>query len=261
MPTNPLAVIDRYYAELNDTERQVADYVRTNTVDASRWTIDVVAGEIGVSKSNLVRFAQKIGYTGYAQFKHELASFLLSHQSATDELPQSAAARVTNTYIDYLRQMGNGLDDREVDELAALICSSDRILIAGYERGSHGPMQLNKRLMNVGIRSQATSELYMLHNSFDLYTPDDLLIIFSVADGTKQFSNDIPAIAESGIKIACITCTQVLPFKKLCRSYITLPRVSRDPNVMFLDDQATFYVFIEILIDAVAKRMAAVAED
>lgn len=260
MPVDPLGVIDRYYAELNDTERQVADYIRANTVDASRLAIDVIAGVVGVSKSTLVRFAQKIGYTGYAQFKHELANFLLSHQPTADETPSSAAARITNTYIDYLRQMGNSLDDREVNELAALICSADRILIAGYDRGSHGPMQLYKRLMNVGIRSQATNEMYMLHNSFDLYTPDDLIIIFTVADGTKHFTSDIPAIAESGASIACITCAQALPFKRLCSSYITLPRISRDPTVLFLDDQATFYVFIEILIDAVAKRMAAKAE-
>lgn len=256
MAVSPLGVIDRYYDDLNDTERLAADFIRANTMDVSRWPIDRIAGDIGVSKSTLVRFAQKIGYSGYAQFKHELASFLLSHQTSESDVPTSAAARITDTYIEYLRAMGNGLDDRDVDELAKLVCDSDRILIAGYDRGYHAPLQLFKRLLNVGIRSHATYDLKSLFSAYDLYTSDDLLIVFTVADGTKHFVNDIPAIAESGIKVACITCTKTLPFKKLCDSYITVPRISRDPNVMFLDDQAMFYVFIEILIDAIAKREA-----
>lgn len=256
MVSNPLGVIDRYYPELNDTDRQVADYIRANAVDASRYSIDATAGEIGVSKSSLVRFAQKIGFSGYAQFKHDLASFLLSHQPADDAPPTSAVARIADTYIDYLRQMESGLKDEDVDALAKFVNSSDRILIAGYDRGYYAPLQLYKRLMNVGIRSQPTNELYALHNSFDLYTPDDLLIVFTVADGTKYFAADIPTIAEQGIKVACVTCTQALPFKRLCDAYIVLPRISRDPDVAFLDDQALFFVFIEILIDAVDKRMA-----
>lgn len=254
MGTNPLGVIERFYPELNHTERQIADFICTNPMDTSRFSIDYTAGEVGVSKSSLVRFTQKIGYAGYAQFKHELASFLLSHQTAEDETPTSAAARITDTYIAYLRQMGNGLDDQDINDLAALICRSDRILIAGYDRGYHAPLQLSKRLLNVGIRSQPTNELDALYNSYDLYTPDDLLVVFTVADGTKHFAADVPAISEVGIKVACITCAPALPFKKLCDAYVVLPRVSRDPDVMFLDDQATFFVFIEILIDAIAKR-------
>lgn len=261
MGANPLGVIDRYYPELNDTEHQIADYIRANAMDTSRYTIDYVAREVGVSKSSLVRFAQKIGYKGYAQLKHELANFLLSHQPDNDSVPINAATRITDTYIEYLRQLGNGLDSKDVEALAELICSSDRILIAGYDRGYHAPLQLYKRLVNVGVRSQATNELVALHNTFDLYTPDDLLIIFTVADGTKHFASEVPVITEQGTKVACITCTQALPFKKDCDSYIALPRISRDPDVMFLDDQAVFYVFIEILIDAIAKHMAAESEE
>lgn len=257
MSTNPLGVIDRYYDDLNPTDRQVADYIRENPVDTSRFSIDVVANEVGVSKSTLVRFTQKIGFSGYAQFKHDLANFLLSHQTSEDDQPTSAIARITDTYAEYIRQMGNSLDDKDVDALAKLVCESDRILIAGYDRAYHSAAQLSSRLMNVAVRSQATSDLGMLHNSYDLYTEDDLLVLFTVADGTKRFATHVPAIKESSIKTACVTCSPMLPFKKLCDQYLVLPRISRDPDVMFLDDQAVFFVFIEALVDAIAKRQAA----
>ena len=63
-------------------------------------------------------------------------------------------------------------------------------------------------------------------------------------------------LAENQCSVFCFTMSQALPFKKKCEKYIVLPRISRDSNISFLDDQAVFMVFIEILMNRIATLLS-----
>ena len=69
MSTNPLDRIQSYYDELTNKDKEIAFYIINNPRDAARSSIDATAKMAGTSKSALVRFANRIGYSGYAELK------------------------------------------------------------------------------------------------------------------------------------------------------------------------------------------------
>ncbi len=259
MAANPLAFIEARIDSLNATDQRIATWIQDNQEDASRLPIDQVAEELDVSKSTLVRFSQKLGFSGWAAFKREMTSIVSSHEAATgpDGLPVRAANRICEAYTDHLRSMPDMLDDEELDALARHILAADHILFAGYDRSFLAAEQLRRRLLNLGIVSQATHELGIFESTLETWAGKNLVLFFTVRDNTRSFGKLIDNLVTAGVEPACVTCTPALPFKGRCSHYITLPQASRNPLVPFLDDEAIFFVFIEVLIDAVAKRRAA----
>ena len=58
----------------------------------------------------------------------------------------------------------------------------------------------------------------------------------------------------SGNRIRGPECLSELPLKNHCKECVVLPRISRDSYASFLDDQAIFLLFSEVLIEAIAYK-------
>jgi len=258
MSANPLSFIEARLDSLNPTDQRIAAWIQDNQEDASRLPIDQVSEELEVSKSTLVRFSQKLGFSGWAAFKREMARVVSSHSAAKgdDGLPVRAANRICESYASHLRQMPDMIDDTALDALAKRILSAKRVLIAGYDRSFLAAEQLRRRLLIIGVDSQSTSELGIYEPVLEDYADTGLVLFFTVRDNTRMFGKHVDSLTIAGVPCACITCTPALPFKSKCAHYITIPQASRNPLVPFLDDNALFFVFIEVLIDAVAKHKA-----
>ena len=80
----------------------------------------------------------------------------------------------------------------------------------------------------------------------------DLVILFTIHDSVR-YDKYVKQCKERGCTVVCVTMTQDLPYRKLCDTYVVLPRISRDSKVSFLDDQPLFMIYIEILLAEIAK--------
>ena len=71
---NPLDQIQSYYEDLTKTDKDIAVYIINNPDDVVTQSMDFLVEKTGSSKSALSRFAQRIGYSGYIEFKYEVFS-------------------------------------------------------------------------------------------------------------------------------------------------------------------------------------------
>ena len=76
-----------------------------------------------------------------------------------------------------------------------------------------------------------------------------------MSDNTKFYENCIRDIHQQGAQFAFITTNPALSFKDEADYYFALPHVTHDNSFSFLDNQALFFVFIEVLLNALAKVM------
>ena len=60
---------------------------------------------------------------------------------------------------------------------------------------------------------------------------------------------------KNGATVVLFTMNGSSPYKKLCDHYVCLPQISYNKKMGFLDDQAIFFVFIEVLISEAAKLL------
>ena len=68
-----LFTIKERYDDLSAKEKQIADFILEHPRESVNPSIEELAERIGISESTMVRFARKLGYSGYQRFRIALA--------------------------------------------------------------------------------------------------------------------------------------------------------------------------------------------
>ena len=255
MPSNPLERIPAYEAEMSPTDKEIAAYVQASPLDTARSSIDVLAGRIGVSKSALVRFSNRIGYAGFSEFKFDLSRYLVSRNAASSENEENnPIAAITGLYASYITRIQESLTESQAEHIAALVSRCQRLKIFGYNRTYNAALQMRQRLAKIGVDAEAVYDTTLMNDVAENLNPEAVLIVFTIADNGGIYNSIVQNAAERGCPVIIFTMSQTLPFKSLCTEYVCLPRISKDSGISFLDDQAIYFVFIEVLMDFISKR-------
>ena len=61
------------YSSLSAKEKKIADFILEYPKESVNPSIEELAERIGISESTMVRFAKKLGYSGYQRFRIALA--------------------------------------------------------------------------------------------------------------------------------------------------------------------------------------------
>ncbi|MBQ5443877.1 MAG: MurR/RpiR family transcriptional regulator [Erysipelotrichaceae bacterium] len=253
---NPLDQIQSYYEDLTKTDKDIAVYIINNPDDVVTQSMDFLVEKTGSSKSALSRFAQRIGYSGYIEFKYELARFMVSYNGGDEEDKDHDPIRmITRTYSDYILKMAETLDPEQIKRIADMIVKANSVKIFGFNRSYNSCCQFKQRLSRIGI-SKVSSECdtVIITDLFAACHPDDVFVVFSTRDNTKFFSTSMKEYMDKSRNIIFITANPNLPFRKKISEYVVVPRISKDSYASFLDDQAIFFVLIEILMEAVVEK-------
>ncbi len=249
---NPIDRIQSYYDDLTKTDKEIALYIINNPRDVFTQTMDRLASKAGASKSAMSRFAQRIGYNGFTEFRYDMARFMVSSSSGDEYEHLDPVDTITKTYSDYILKLSEIVDRKQIDRIADLLANTNRIKIFGINRSGNSANQFKQRLARIGFNNilseNDNSTIGDLIASAD---ETDVIVVFSTTDNTGYYSSNLK---ETKAKVIFITANPNLPIKKRCDEYVVVPRISRDSYASFLDDQAIFMVLIEILIEAMVRK-------
>ncbi len=250
---NPLDKIQAYYDDLTKTDKEIAIYIINNPNSVITEGLDAIAKKTKSSKSAVSRFAKRIGYTGFTEFAYDVGRFLISHEDEDSSEDKDPVRRITSTYANYINRIPEAVSREQIDHLARMFIKATVVKIFGVNRSYNTACQFKQRLARVGFPNvMAEGDGTVIRDYMNSSGEDNLIIIFSTTDNSKTFSTMFTGLKKKS-KIVFITCNPNLPFRKQCDEYIVLPRISRDSYASFLDDQALFMVFVEILIEAIVR--------
>lgn len=247
MTTSPIKRIETYQNEFTKTEIELMNYILSHLHSFATNNIDQVAEDSGISKSAFVRFAKKIGYSGYAEFRFEISRYLVSNNTEPSDLSDTPIKAISDLYCSYIHEIPAHINMDQVEKTANLIQKAKRIKIAGSNRSFQSARQLKQRLGRIGYDAEALQDNVDISDAADMYGPEDLFIIFTIS-GKGHYDIVVHTLHERGCPVILITMSQILPYQNLCTEAIILPRIDKDSNISFLDNQVIFFVFIEILL-------------
>ncbi len=123
-----------------ESEATLNTFIIEHFGELSYYGIIDLAQKAKVSKATIGRYLNKLGYTGYAAFKHALKQELLAHDVVTpiDAIKAKSQVESTNTKDEVRRYIGNvsqlidqfsaDLDIDELEKLAKLIADKSRTI-------------------------------------------------------------------------------------------------------------------------------------
>ena len=160
------------FTTLNPLERQI--HASLSRHCASRGAIRITqAAEIcGCSVSKISKFSRKLGFSNYKQYLAFLLGTDVSNAAAPDELAR-------------LQRFLDTFDSDMVEELAALIAASDKLVLIGY-----GPSFLCAQYFEYRLRTCAGMNALAVQDELSASTMIDantLLLMLTVTGSFRSF--------------------------------------------------------------------------
>jgi len=213
---------------LNQTERQLFDYVVKNMDKVKNMSIQKFAAERFLSTTTIFRFTQKLGFSGYSEFINSL--LITSHQTRHVEIPNVVQQKLYNEeYLKNIMEAVRVMPANKVAQVHQVLGRKPNVYIITDENANDIGRYCEKLFMGAGLRTYFPEVGYQIQAVLDLIKDSDLLIVLSY----------------SGQEAALVETVERIFFKK---KPFLLSITRADNNVIQNMSDVNFYMFADEII-------------
>ena len=210
--------------ELSANEKKIADYILENSALIRDYSSQNLAASVGVSQSSIIKFSQKLNYTGFTDLK------LAIHESVVkgNEVERSSAG-------------GNGLDkqagslqrqlykirdeallttielndEKRINSAVKLLQKSKRIQIIALGVDSLVARNFASMLIQIGKSVIAEVDPYIQLSSIASLGKGDVVLVISFSGQFEMIINLTRQAKKAGVSIISLTSYSANPIRSL----------------------------------------------
>lgn len=202
---------------LRPSERRVAELVLQDPARVVSLSITDLAELCDTSVASVVRFCRSMGYTGYAEFRRELASSVGREQVslgrfgvsdsdiAADDDASAVIAKIAFHEARAIEATAAAIDATVLDAIADAIVKAPRVDIYGVASSGIAAVDLQQKLHRIGMVAFAWSDVHLALTSAAVLTPGCVAIGFSHSGLTVEVADSLAAARDSGATTALVT--------------------------------------------------------
>lgn len=251
--------IQSKYANLSVKEKKIADFILKYPKESVNPSIEELAERIGISESTLVRFARKLGYSGYQRFRIALARETIPSHEQVFEIGVSDGEDPIDTVFknaqETLNETYKRINRAALQQVGKQFCDARNIYLMGLGGSNILALDAYHKLIRTGIKCNYATDFHMqLMLASQSNEKDIALIISHTGSG-----HDTLAIAEefrnNNCPIAVLTSNNRSPLAKMTKNVLhvatgTIPLVSESFSARIAS-----LVIIDILYVEVMQQM------
>lgn len=201
--------INEVYEKLNENDLLIWRYIQSHKKACSNIAIEELADQCCISRTTISRFTQKIGFSGFREFKLYLKMEWEEEQVRTEVLLDEVCA-------DYRRSMEIA-KDTNLDEVCEHIYSARRVFAFGTGETQHAVAQMMKRMfMNVKrffVTLYGRTEVTMAIEDLD---EEDMVILISLSGENDLAVQAAKQLKAKGVYTLSITRLSDNTLARLC---------------------------------------------
>jgi len=210
---------------LNQTERELFEYVVKNMDKVKSLSIQKFASERFLSTTTIFRFTQKLGFSGYSDFINSL--LVTSHQTRKMEIPEVLHKKIySEEYLKNIMEAVRIMPVELVAKVMEVLEPMPKLYILTDEHTSPIGRYTEKLFLGLGFPAYFPEATYQVQALPDVIKTDDVIIALS-------YRGDEPTIMD--------TIERVFVNKKPFLISIT----RAENNVLESISDVNFYVFAE----------------
>jgi len=245
------------FKELPQNQRKIADYIVDNFDKVSFLNVQDVSRATGASVASVVRFSQRIGFSGFSELREAIADSLQNHLSNLRTFPlfdqkkieKDILTSVANLDVKNINDTLNLIDRSTFNSVIARISKSERVFTAGLGISYLLAEILAYQLAQVGINSSVLQHSHTLFNEHIFFlNPKDLLIVFSFPPYSKETIEAAEYAKNRKIHVISVTNKHVSPVTMFAKENL----IVKSENMLYTNSFAA----ISVLINAVATACA-----
>jgi len=217
------------YRELPEAMRRVADALMSDPLLGALWGIESMANRAEVSVGTVVRFAKRLGYSGFSEFRDALRGACHARSGDSDLELMEAPTDVFGTLAEVARRDGENLarliqmvDQPTLEAAVRMLVKAHHRVILG--RGVSHVMSLimGFYLTQAGLPCIAAIPSDFSNQVANLGT-NDVLVVLSFAPYSRETVDAASFAKESGIPVIAFSDHVDSPLKPLSDILIPVP--------------------------------------
>lgn len=236
--------------DFSKNERRIADHIMKYPHDLQRYSSINIADVCNVSRSAVIRFCQKLGFVGFQDFQK---AFLNEYEETKTDTSGSDVT-VLDVYQSCIEQMRTKTDQAELSAIADLSAHARRILCYGLDHSRYSAQQMAFRLGRNNIDASYTGDSSVLRHYQKILGSGDMFIVFSISAG-KSMADMLDAFREKRVSVILLTMNINTPLANHADHVLYLPSAASSDSPHLLDDAICFYLGIEMIIEAIQKKL------
>ena len=213
--------------------RRVAEYLLSHMREASYLSIGQIADKLKVSKAQLVRVAQMLGFEGYAQLKGAIQDAVLEQinpSALLSRVKRSENSLEENIYHAELANIEDTmkqLDDKDIDYFCELLKNANNIYCVGWGISSLVVEMLQLRLVVMGCKATLCRRSGLsLWEQARCMKQGDVVITCELPSYTVEVSEAVEIAKKNGAKIITISDSQAAPVCRFANLAFSVSAVS-----------------------------------
>ncbi|MFV1999612.1 MAG: MurR/RpiR family transcriptional regulator [Acidimicrobiia bacterium] len=243
---------------LTPTDRRIAEAVLAEPTLLAFGTVTALADTVGTSRPSIVRFAHKLGFSGYTALQEYVRGALsvrLSRPSERirydDSTRESARTGLERAVASVLEVVDTG----QLKSLSAPLVDAATVWIASGETSRAGAFALHSGLSIVRPDVRFIDD-HMVATDLSSAGNGDAAVIFDFARYRKQAIAVAHVLRDCGVKIVAITDGPLSPLVALTNTWCNL----EVPAIGPLDSSVPAVAMAELIVAHVATQLHDVAQ-
>jgi len=206
--------IESAQQRMTRAEKKVARVVLESPYRVLRKSIGLLAEESGVSEPTVMRFCRMLKYTGFQDFKLQLAQELATgaHFSETrlsvGEAAPDLIAKVIDSGIASLIKVRDSLPAAQVQAAIEMLAGAERIEFYGLGGSGIVARDAQHKFFRLGVPVVAYSDPTVHAVSASLLTPGCVIVALSQSGETRDIITSAELGLEAGAQVIAITAAE-----------------------------------------------------
>ncbi len=219
---------------LTQTDRIIAEYILEHLDTIGLQTSTALARNIGVSDTSIIRFIRKLDFTGYAEFRSEMAGRIARHYDqalspgekyikSRESLNRNSLIQDVQSYtLDNLQKSFSKLEMSTVNQIADIILSSSRKFIVGFRGTACCAQYMSSKLLFLvpDVVQVTHADATAVEKLVDI-SSDDCLIMYSFPRYSELNFVLMDMARDQGAKIILFTDQVTSPLSKQADVVVT----------------------------------------
>jgi DNA-binding MurR/RpiR family transcriptional regulator len=204
-----LSRLDSLIPSLRESERKIAEYVLARPAEVIYLSITELADRTETSEASVIRFAQRLGFPGYAALKIALAMDLRASAAPGEPEPETDIGaikrKVLQVNIKALEDTVQLLDDAALAQAVEALVRARRIEVYGVGGSAAVAQDAAFSLMRVGLPVVCIIDPHIQVMSAVQLRQGDVALAISLSGSTRDTVEALQLARDAGATCLCIT--------------------------------------------------------
>ncbi len=234
-------LVNKYYKNLNENDLYIWSYISKNRKECERLTIDQLAHKCNVSRTTILRFAQKLSLKGYGELKVYLKLDNEKTQEAIDNVEI-----VCDTYTEVIKN----IKEKDYIEIFKAIDKAKNLYVYGIGMVQSSIKKEIKRIfLTAGKVFYDLSGYSEADAIVNIANSNDLFVIISMSGENEYILDFSKNLNIRNVPIISITKLKDNSLARLSdyNLYISTALIPKISNDIDFESLTSYFILIEIL--------------